>query len=39
MARIVIVDDDPTIVALVKEVLDGHEILDAGNGTDGLALV
>jgi CheY-like chemotaxis protein len=38
MATILIVDDNPDIIALVRETLAGHEIITASNGSDGLAL-
>lgn len=38
MARILIVDDDPDILESLRLVLnaDGHEVLEATNGTQGL---
>ena len=39
MARVLVVDDDPDILALVRFKLEasGHEVLDAGDGERGLA--
>lgn len=41
MATIVVVDDDPAILELVRVNLQmhGHTVLSAGNGVDGFALV
>lgn len=38
MARILVVDDDPNVVEIVRYVATkaGHEILEAGNGRNGL---
>lgn len=40
MARILIIDDDAPIRALLRKILeqDGHTILDASNGKIGIAL-
>jgi DNA-binding response OmpR family regulator len=38
MAKILVVDDELAIVALVTKTLAGHEILTAANGEEGLAL-
>lgn len=40
MAKILIVDDSPTIIELLKTVLasDGHEVLTANDGITGLNL-
>ncbi|MFC3152013.1 twitching motility response regulator PilH [Litoribrevibacter euphylliae] len=40
MARILIVDDSPTETAAFKTMLEkhGHEVLNAENGADGVAL-
>jgi CheY-like chemotaxis protein len=39
MARILIIDDDPNLRRLLARILqsDGHEVIEASNGTDGLA--
>lgn len=41
MARILVIDDEPKLRELLKSflLLDGHEIMTAENGTEGLALV
>jgi DNA-binding response OmpR family regulator len=41
MARILVVDDDPSIRLLYKEELqqEGHEVLTAATAAEGLALV
>lgn len=41
MAAILIVDDDPTVRAIAKEILkvDGHSMVEAGDGLEALALV
>ncbi len=38
MSKILIIDDDPDIVMTVRMVLEnaGHQVLDAGNGKDGV---
>ncbi|HET9690624.1 MAG TPA: response regulator [Acidimicrobiales bacterium] len=40
-ARVVVVDDEPSVVALVRTVLqiDGHDVYEALNGPIGLATV
>jgi twitching motility two-component system response regulator PilH len=40
MARILIVDDSPTETYRVREILEkhGHQVLEATNGADGVAL-
>lgn len=40
MARILVIDDEPAIVMLLKRILvgAGHEILTAGDGDSGLRL-
>ncbi|MTI14976.1 twitching motility response regulator PilH [Sansalvadorimonas verongulae] len=40
MARVLIVDDSPTETAILEKVLikNGHEVLKAENGADGVAL-
>ena len=40
MARILIIDDNPEIVAILKETLEdaGYEVMVADNGRSGLAL-
>jgi CheY-like chemotaxis protein len=39
VSRILVVDDDPSIVAVVCEILrdEGHEVVSAENGADALA--
>jgi DNA-binding response OmpR family regulator len=39
MARILAVDDEPAILDLIKESLDGHEVSTATDGSAGLAAV
>lgn len=41
MAKILIVDDEPTIVELFRYIFEdaGHEVLSAGNGREALAAV
>ena len=41
MSRILVVDDDPSIVAVVSEILvaEGHEVVSAENGAEALAKV
>lgn len=41
MGRICIVEDDGTLRSLIREELEdfGHEVLEAGNGSAGLALI
>jgi DNA-binding response OmpR family regulator len=41
MARILVVDDDPTILSLERQVLEreGHVVTTAGDGAEALALV
>jgi CheY-like chemotaxis protein len=41
MAKILIIDDDPDIVLAVRLCLEdaGHEVLEAGNGTEGLETI
>jgi DNA-binding NtrC family response regulator len=38
MARILIVDDDPWVIKIFQQILEaeGHEIITAGNGQEGL---
>ncbi len=38
MARILVVDDDPSIRALLREILEeeGHQVLEAVDGRDGV---
>lgn len=40
MARILIVDDSPTETYKFREILEkhGHEVIEAGNGADGVAV-
>jgi CheY-like chemotaxis protein len=40
MAKVLVVDDDPGIVSLLRRIIAkrGYEIFTAGDGTDGLAL-
>ena len=40
MARILIVDDSPTETYKLREILEkhGHEVLEAANGADGVAM-
>ncbi len=40
MARVLIVDDSPTETAILEKVLkaNGHDVLKADNGADGVAL-
>ncbi len=40
MARILVVDDSPTETFRFREILqrNGHEVLEASNGADGIAL-
>lgn len=39
MSRILVVDDDPSIVAVVSEILiaEGHDVVSAENGAEALA--
>jgi CheY-like chemotaxis protein len=39
VSRILVVDDDPSIIAIVSEILvsEGHEVVAAENGADALA--
>ena len=41
MARILIVDDSPTETYKFREILErhGHEVIDAANGADGVAVI
>lgn len=41
MARILIIDDDPDIVTSARLSLEsaGHEVMEANNGTEGLAKI
>ncbi len=41
MATILVVDDEPSIVALLQDILEdeGHRVIGAYNGRDALALV
>lgn len=41
MARVLVVEDDPTILSLVSEILrdEGHEVASASGGHAGLALL
>jgi len=41
VSRILVVDDDPSIVAVVSEILsaEGHDVVAARNGADALAKV
>ena len=41
MARILVVEDNPVNLELVRDILEahGHEVLEASNATDGLALL
>lgn len=41
MTKILIIDDDPDIVLAVRLCLEdaGHEVLEAGNGTEGLETI
>lgn len=41
MSKILIVDDEPSIRSLVRDVLEleGHEIIEAPDGPSALALV
>jgi two-component system response regulator (stage 0 sporulation protein F) len=38
MARILIMDDEPSIRAMLRQALEhvGHEVREAGNGTEGM---
>ena len=40
-ARILVVDDNPDSLAIMRTILENHdyEVVAAGNGTDGLAVV
>ena len=38
MAKILVVDDDPSIVALIRETLEGHEVISSDNGSDGIVM-
>jgi len=38
MSKILVVDDDPAIVDLVTEMLEGHEVSSCGNGSDGIEM-
>lgn len=40
MARILVIDDDPWVVKIFQQILEGegHEIMTAGNGQEGLDL-
>lgn len=39
-ARILVIDDDPAILKIVRKILEraGHEVLEAGDGEKGLRL-
>ncbi len=39
MAKILVIDDDPMMLELYREILtpEGHEVVIAENGTQGLA--
>ncbi len=41
MAKILVIDDDPDILTSARYVLEsaGHEVLEAKNGTEGLAKI
>ena len=41
MSRVLVVDDDPSIVAVVSEILraEGHDVVTAANGAEALVLV
>jgi CheY-like chemotaxis protein len=41
VARILVVEDNPVNLELVRDILEahGHEVLEAANATDGLALL
>ena len=41
MSRILVVDDDPSIVSVVTDILtsEGHEVLSASNGEEALTKV
>jgi len=36
MSKILLVDDDPSIVDLITETLEGHEIQSTNNGSDAI---
>jgi len=38
MAKILVIDDSTTDRALMKGVLEGHEVLEAENGDEGFAM-
>ncbi len=38
MARILVIDDSNTDRALMKGILEGHEVLEATNGDEGFAM-
>jgi len=38
MAKILVVDDDPSIVEIISEVLEGHELYTATNGSDAIEM-
>ena len=38
MSKILVVDDDPAIVGLVIEMLEGHAVSSCGNGSDGIEM-
>ena len=38
MIKILVVDDDPAIVDLISESLDGYEIASANNGSDAIEM-
>lgn len=41
LARIMVIDDEPVILKVLEEVLidDGHEIVGAGSGTEGIEIL
>jgi len=41
MGKILVIDDDPDIVLVVRLALEraGHQVIDAPNGTEGLKLI
>lgn len=39
MANIIAIDDQPEILELIQQALDGHAVKTSANGKDGLALI
>lgn len=38
MAKILVVDDDPAVIDLVREVMEGHDVSGSNNGSDGIEM-